>query len=463
MSNNKQPDRQAVIVIHGIGNQQPMGTLRGFVETYLGWRDIENNQPSPDLEREKIQEVYWSAPDRNSDTVDLRMLIAEGTDGQSPTDYYEYYWAHKMQGTTLWHVFRWFGSLLFKAPFYAGRRLVGIWFGIWFFVGLISLIVRNFFFGRLQTLGIKPSAISSWLSDDPCLVSYNPMINGAFSVLIILILIFFSLLVKDYAGDAARYYRRTPTNITNRHSIISDGVDLLRRLNDSRYYSSIKIVGHSLGSQIAYDICSIAWSYYKKTIDLSKHEDIRDLIDSAMKCNDPKELQTLQHKIWNRYQQTSQVSWKVTDLITLGSPLAHASFLLARNSIDFDYLTYRKELPTCLPVTDKKDKKSKVYYEHDGHSYLHHACQFLLTRWTNIYYPGDAVGGSTATTNGLGAMADNIEVRYQYHDSRLVRWFSTWWPLTHNGYFFTKLNSTYDLKNRWEIEAITELGKSLNK
>ena len=94
-----QSPRQAVVLIHGIGEQRPMETLRGFVSAFLK------------------DGTYHSKPDMLSDTYELRRLKlrklvsndpAKSTNPDWPeTDFYEYYWAHQMYGTTIAHVMSW--------------------------------------------------------------------------------------------------------------------------------------------------------------------------------------------------------------------------------------------------------------------------------------------------------------------------------------------------------------------
>ena len=91
--------RQAVILIHGIGEQRPMETLRGFVDAFLDG------------------DSYHSKPDTISDSYELRRIKlrwvkASATEaGVNPdwpdTDFYEYYWAHHMYGTRITHVTNW--------------------------------------------------------------------------------------------------------------------------------------------------------------------------------------------------------------------------------------------------------------------------------------------------------------------------------------------------------------------
>lgn len=92
--------KQAVVVIHGIGEQRPMDTLRGFVEAMIP-TDTPGGTP-----------FYWSKPDRLSRNFDLRVLKSSG---RTSTDFYEYYWAHKMQGTKVGHLLGWLWDI-FKRP-----------------------------------------------------------------------------------------------------------------------------------------------------------------------------------------------------------------------------------------------------------------------------------------------------------------------------------------------------------
>jgi hypothetical protein len=44
--------------------------------------------------------------------------------------------------------------------------------------------------------------------------------------------------------------------------------------------------------------------------------------------------------------------WRVSDFVTLGSPLTHADILLADNAVDRFRKQNARELPTCLPVLE---------------------------------------------------------------------------------------------------------------
>src|SRR6516225_7731991 len=83
--------RQAVVIIHGIGEQRPMETVRAFVAGALG------------VEKEALSKFVFSKPDQIDDTLELRRLSASTKDVEGSvleknceTDFYELYWQHLM-------------------------------------------------------------------------------------------------------------------------------------------------------------------------------------------------------------------------------------------------------------------------------------------------------------------------------------------------------------------------------
>ena len=62
-----------------------------------------------------------------------------------------------------------------------------------------------------------------------------------------------------YAGRVVRYTRATPDNIAARKDIRERGLALLDELH-GKDYERIIVVGHSLGSILAYDLISYFWA-----------------------------------------------------------------------------------------------------------------------------------------------------------------------------------------------------------
>jgi hypothetical protein len=126
--------RQAVVLIHGIGEQRPMDTLRAFVAALLPEDKQHSNSVSSGQAETQGQQKYYSKPETLGDSYELRRLklrrvdvgkdAPENVNADWPeTDFYEYYWAHHMYGTTVSHVVGWLirtlargWRLLFKTP-----------------------------------------------------------------------------------------------------------------------------------------------------------------------------------------------------------------------------------------------------------------------------------------------------------------------------------------------------------
>lgn len=121
--------RTAVVFIHGQGEQRPMDAVRELARTM--WRAnpfLSRTNNERGVQREDVDDALriWSTPDDVSASFELRRLSTEGpqddertkdgADARRRFDFYEFYWADKMQGNRLPHVFSWFVELLRK-PF----------------------------------------------------------------------------------------------------------------------------------------------------------------------------------------------------------------------------------------------------------------------------------------------------------------------------------------------------------
>src|SRR5215831_17568368 len=85
--------KQAIIVIHGMGEQMPMDTIRGFVRAV--W-ETETGLADPKMPNET---EVWSKPDARTGSLELRRITTRESipDQAFPagarTDFYELYWA----------------------------------------------------------------------------------------------------------------------------------------------------------------------------------------------------------------------------------------------------------------------------------------------------------------------------------------------------------------------------------
>ncbi|MBN8557947.1 MAG: hypothetical protein J0L74_09800, partial [Burkholderiales bacterium] len=131
----KKPARRAktaVVVIHGMGEQWPMETLRGFVEAV--WTG------DPEMVSGDFNRQVYSKPDRITDSYELRRITTRDWSGkrQRRVDFFEFYWAHQMQGNTLAAVTGWLKRLLLRPASRVPDRLMGGWI-----VGLVVLALAG--------------------------------------------------------------------------------------------------------------------------------------------------------------------------------------------------------------------------------------------------------------------------------------------------------------------------------
>jgi hypothetical protein len=128
--------------------------------------------------------------------------------------------------------------------------------------------------------------------------------------------------------------------------------------------------------------------------------------------------------------------WRVRDLVTLGSPLTYARFLLAGDGKALLHRQVLRELPNCPPTKDQdpdeRGQKSFVFsYEAmmkadwaiPNSVVPDHAAPFLLTRWTNLYFPQDPIGGPLQPIFGWGIR--DVEVKIDGEGAK-NRCFSYW-------------------------------------
>jgi hypothetical protein len=404
-------DRQAVIVIHGIGHQRPMDTLRPFVDAVLG----------VDPEREQVPQ-YYSKPDEASATFELRRL--QSRESRPRTDYFELYWQHLVPTATWGKIAAWLLLLLRRKR----KDVPASLRGLWTFTRVVATAAAI----------LLAASIAIWLFPGLVPATDSTPSDAAYPLGLTMLLLAIQGVVLNYVGDAAIYLSPEPQNIKARQAVREAGVALLERLHrglDSGHvYDRIVVVGHSLGSVIGYDILTHAWPRFNERHgrpDRPSHDALGDAEAAARTLWDEarpagtaspsardESLQKAQdawlsasRRLWIE-QRGNGFPWLVTDFVTLGSPLAHALLLLARNRVEFERKKTQSELPTSPPQLEHKRCFSyKMRYQLKGGmlrdtKVLHHAAVFAVTRWTNLYFParfglkGDLIGG--AIGGGLG-------------------------------------------------------------
>lgn len=301
---------------------------------------------------------------------------------------------------------------------------------------LLSLIVAGIFVGVDQFWNSKAtSLVESLVRAWPWGLNSPWGAPLAFAVLGIY-LIANAAFLQPYLGDAARYFRASPANVAVRRAIRMEAVNTLHNLHKSGNYDRVIVVAHSLGSVVAFDMLRAYFSRICKDLPpVASFGTDFDEIDAATwqpggtaSAIDKKVLRekarravasiaiaaeaaARDEKIRGEKEQ-KVTTWLVTDFVTLGSALTHATFLMCvgntRRLLELDLVrrVYEREFPTSPPKRLDNDGLLTFRNPKTGLRQVHHGALFGLTRWTNIFFPmvqifwGDAIGGKLAPTFG---------------------------------------------------------------
>jgi len=444
--------KQAVVIIHGMGEQIPMETLQSFVETVWVKDEslIDKGRPDSATGSPRKENAVWSKPDRRNRSFELRRMTTEAIDDKhGSTDFFEFYWAHLIHGTTWEHLSAWLWDLLWRRPGRVPRGVRSAWVLLWIISAVVGLSVLAAFvpIGTLRNCLLNnctadPSDQTSfwWLVIFPVLLGIIGIAAGYLTDKYLL----------RYFGDVARYVKAQPLNVARRQEIREKGVELLETLMGyeagkpfKREYDRIIVVAHSLGSIVAYDILTHCFARLNRTNELDKakltgsRQPERDKLEAMIRAaaglkNDvvaaanplpgapslaptPFSIDEYQEQQARCLKELAEQGspWIVSDFVTLGSPLAHAEFLLAADKPDLRKAQERRILPTCPPAMeyDGKTKQRHFTFRHtddatasDPLTYRipHHAALFAYTRWTNLHSPhkailwGDIISGPLA-------------------------------------------------------------------
>lgn len=514
----KRKPKQAIVVVHGMGEQRTMATLRDFVAAMCNVSAVT---------AQRTKEPFHIIPDTASGMSDLaRIRISNPPRGNKDlrTDFYEFYYADLLGGTTLSHLQSWAQGLMFRWPHQVPRGLAGLWITLWAVALFVAWWIGQEFdgdvvkrFTDLVTSGLKAQAAQPTLLQTLILMfcmsalayrlllmaiahvesretapnstrTHLPFWSYALSVVLPLGLfwalwnvlpweklswtpspacgqstlpyiclaadlmsqVWIKLLVAAavwwsitrfgvaYFGDVARYLRMSPDAIQSREAIRARGVALLTALQSKRSvrdgkpsespeYDRIVVVAHSLGSVIAYDVLRILWARdnansntalppvaveaMKEIVNLQGEELGRSALGQKRTDFQTGHFIELQQKV-SRSLRDEPAGWRISDFITLGSPLARADFLLARDWPRFAQAVGERSFPICPPFLEKASDTDRGSFLYTGGSIPgcvpHHAAMFSAIRWTAIFDPyrypmnGDFIGGPVAPLFGAG-------------------------------------------------------------
>lgn len=478
--------RIAVVVIHGMGEQEPMQTLRGFVNTvwerdgslFKGLGDPKNFDPCH----------AWTEPDDLSGPMELRRITTRGTadplsdrsgDLGVRADFFELHWADLTVDTTWSDFRRWLTRLLWRHPREVPPRLRLLWGALWLIVasifvsGLASPLPK-----LLETLGLD----ASWL---------RHMFTGPYWAWLAAGSLALGGFVKGFAtayfGDVARYVSAAPHNIRVRKEARERGLKLLSEITNATHpanpaealpatgrphykYERIVLVGHSLGSVLAHDLVWLAWNElsresfaegspahlavqaceraaYDLLVSTGAQTSSGGVLGDGRRVYAPRPKVRLPafddrlaafrlaqrdlFRVLARRQDLNK-RWLISDLVTIGSPLTHASVLIARNAQDLETKVKLREVLHC-PLLDNDEDESDFRFSYrvpdrtgskPTRWQMHHGSAMGAVRWTNIHdasgrwsFPfGDLISGplsyiENSPNFGAGVVDVRVKIR----------------------------------------------------
>lgn len=445
--------KQALVVIHGMGEQRPVETLNRFsrVITPEGMN-------------------FYSKVDRLTGSFEARRhLIPPQTGLGTQTEIYEYHWAHLMQGNKLADLFPLLRKMLLPVPGWWGApfTLVAVtaaflvvmssmgppeptlpW-GVGLALGVVALVGIVFII-RYVPVGLVVVWMLFWLGIGWVVwaLSWGPLegfvsgvepdpiralFGGGITALIVGFLVKEAMprwLTSSFV-DVVRYVDTSPRSYEARRQIRTGILALLQALHDYGRYDRVVILAHSLGSYIAYDAISHLWGDMAKLHagpQLPKSQaggtqggippsGLQRLEEAASALTgDPSEVEEYQHaqrELWVGIRNAGN-PWLITDFISFGSPMYFADRLYTRDGKEFRDRVEGHELPTCPPQNEQKDSNNInntarfFSWNNGGRRVLHDAAPFAVVRWTNLWYPsgvgffGDWFGGKLAPLFGMG-------------------------------------------------------------
>jgi hypothetical protein len=401
-----------------MGEQRPLDTLNQFVGTALP----PGTTGTPE---------FYSRPDEVTDSYESRRYLARrrapsGEELHAQTEFYEYHWAHLMQGNRLEDLWPTFRRFVFLLPWFVPAGLRVVWAIFWALaIALAILLVQNigpdFDLSRLTI----PNLVGAVLG------------NGLAAIVIGLVLTYLATritprwLTSSFV-DVVRYLDTSPRSYGVRKEIRAGMVDLLQGLHDARIrgeprYQRIVVVAHSLGTYIAYDAITFLWGQMNE---LHQGPMDRDAVgpDGGIEPEGLEQIEraaagvgpngeggeayrTAQRLIWRGLRAQGN-PWLITDFISFGSPMYFANRLMTLNPTQFETRIERRDFPTCPPQPDEGNPgtadRRRLSYNNGGRRVLYHGATFAVVRWTNFWFPprlwffGDWFGGSLGELFGRG-------------------------------------------------------------
>lgn len=141
--------RQAVVLIHGMGEQSPMETIRGFAHSVWSRNTALHARPPKDDPKRNMAELFH-VPDLRAGSRELRRISTRRSrdrksEANAPledsvrTDFFELYWADATRDSTWSDFVSWYWRLLLRHPADVPQGV----FWIWIWLILVTLLLTS--------------------------------------------------------------------------------------------------------------------------------------------------------------------------------------------------------------------------------------------------------------------------------------------------------------------------------
>jgi hypothetical protein len=287
---------------------------------------------------------YHSRPAEITDTYEARRF------GSAQAEIYEYDWSFLMTADKYAGAMPMALRLFLRRPSNVPDSLLGIWRRVWIVVAALLLAIPALFVTGYALNTDVPVWIIGLITSAVVLVFWFGLYRMAAKALV--------TKTTTSLVDVARYLDPSPSSYAARRAIRGGLVDLLRALHDGRY-SRVVVVAHGVGTYISYDALNVLWH------DLPRQEN----------------------------------SWRITDFVTVGAPMALADFLSTRPGLFSGF----KKSDSAL----RRDLFDGLVRR--GGLILGSHSPFTVMRWTNLWFPvvrgslhGDWFGGAVGPLFGPG-------------------------------------------------------------
>ncbi|MFM9828999.1 MAG: hypothetical protein ACKVOB_09705 [Sphingomonas sp.] len=500
--------RQAIVIIHGMGEQRPMDTVRDFVRTVwehaegltkAGSRPRTAPAPTPKVRQKCDSQLppnqVWIRPDGRTGSLELRRIstrisiASEAFPKGVRNDFFELYWADLTGGSSWTQVLGWLRYLLFRPLSKVPRDVHLTWTVLWIVtvigvIGAVATALPAEVWNRAMAF-LLPAA----------LVPYAPR-WGLLAIAAVLGA-FVPRTATASFGRVIRYTRSDPDNIAARAAVRDRGLALLKALHADDEYDRIILASHSLGTILAYDLVSYLWAdrFAARTIrdgspELAAANAVYLAGQSIKTADDLSRFRTAQADLRRLLAARPRGGkdepgehWLISDLVTIGSPLTHAEFLLAADPLDLQWRINEREYPACPAVDEPleglslwRGKKAGIVAEDakDGRHIvfpapglekswqLHHAAPFAAVRWTNIYDPswlvarGDQISGPLRENFGDGIKDVSLQAVLGKRSNRFTH--TRYWALDADAKQLKAVQEALNFldKDVDELDALTE-------